>query len=262
MLGLKHAVSSYRSWWLLAFLLLALGAEVHAQPAAETCRRPAGLIGERYDELGGLNGPLGCTNGVETPVGTNGARAVSFINGAYLVYSPAQGQRMVVAGYQQENNLIVSWGDSLPQTYSKWLVHWTRGDRDGQADLEEYVSNNRGFYAINKPVPGTYSVSVKGCKGTDCSMQWTHPVVVTYKPPLPPRYARCTHFSVSGLIAAKWAEKGGGEGDLGCPTGPESAATGQAGRVQTFEKGQIATSPQQGDGLTVLLVAVQNKIVY
>jgi hypothetical protein len=221
---------------------------------ARQCRfAPVGLIAERARELDGERGPLGCAVGPERAVGDRGARAMAFARGE-VVWSPAQGERMVVAAYQQANNIVVSWGDTRPNSYTKFLVRWRRGALEGQRDVTEYVSGNRGFFTLRKPVPGVYDVIVKGCRGTTCAPEWTHPARVRYEPPPPPTYERCARgLQPRGLIGAKWAEKGGAEGPFGCPVGPESPVPGRNGAIQQFENGDIAFSPDQGDGLTVLL---------
>jgi hypothetical protein len=62
--------------------------------------------------------------------GLEGRDAVKmrFQNGE-VAWVPAQGSRMVVAGYQQDDNLILNWGDTAPFSYDKFIVRW---DRDGR----------------------------------------------------------------------------------------------------------------------------------
>ncbi|GGQ00296.1 LGFP repeat-containing protein [Streptosporangium pseudovulgare] len=58
-----------------------------------------------------------------------------------------------------------------------------------------------------------------------------------------------------GLIGARWAQLGGENGRLGCPTTSESDIyqnnVGWAGRRQTFARGQMAWSPKNGPNLVV-----------
>ncbi|MER6826371.1 hypothetical protein ABT352_10320 [Streptosporangium sp. NPDC000563] len=58
-----------------------------------------------------------------------------------------------------------------------------------------------------------------------------------------------------GLIGARWAQLGGENGKLGCPTTTERDIyqnnVGWAGRRQTFARGQMAWSPKNGPNLVV-----------
>ncbi|GGS96134.1 hypothetical protein GCM10010156_62960 [Planobispora rosea] len=58
-----------------------------------------------------------------------------------------------------------------------------------------------------------------------------------------------------GLIGARWAQLGGENGKLGCPTTTErdiyQNGVGWAGRRQTFARGEMAWSPKNGSKLVV-----------
>jgi hypothetical protein len=122
-----------------------------------------------------------------------------FENGE-IVWSPAQGDRMLVAAYQQDDNLIVNWGDTGPYDYDKFNVHWVRGDATvGQVEISKYIDRTNGFFRIQAPLPARYSFAVEGCNtsvtGSKCPQRWTTPVDVEYR--LPPTQVACRKRSRS-----------------------------------------------------------------
>jgi len=255
---------------------------VTAKTPDEACIvTPIGLIQQRWDELGGAAGPLGCATSPELDVpGRNGKRQ-TFEHGE-VVWSPDQGPSMVVAAYQQDDNIIVNWGDAS-QDYDKFVVSWDRdGANVGQADASTYVEPRNGFFAIRAAasitvpnvkhavtesplLPGLYSIVVQGCISpgglvTACPLGWTIPVNVRYEtPPLADAAIKpCLgqpgwdpSFVPYGLIGERWAQLGGADGPLGCPTEPEHDVEGRNGRAQSFEHGQVIFSPDQGGTMTV-----------
>jgi hypothetical protein len=54
-------------------------------------------------------------------------------------------------------------------------------------------------------------------------------------------------IDTAGDIGATWHALGGAESPLGCPTSPEINEAGMAGRIQSFEFGQISWSPDRGE---------------
>jgi hypothetical protein len=203
--------------------------------------------------------------------GIEGLEGIDSIKQTYqngeIAWSPAQGARMVVAAYQHDDNLIVSWGDTGPTTYEKFIVRWDRnGANAGQADVDSYVGPTDGFYRISQPAPGLYSVLVEGCDtpdpGPDCPYGFTTPVNVTYNlPPLPP-FERCDpQFQPFGLIGERWARLGGAEGSLGCPLQREHPVPGRNGAAQRFEHGEISWSPDQGELLTLAVYQKDRSVV-
>ena len=81
---------------------------------------PSGPIRDRWMDLGGATGPLGCPR----PPG-NDPHSQRFSHGQ-IVWSPQQGPQMAVAVYTERGDLVANWGDSSPFNYDKWLVRWTR----------------------------------------------------------------------------------------------------------------------------------------
>jgi hypothetical protein len=170
-----------------------------------------------------------------------------------VVWSPAQGPKMVVAAYQQDDHVIVNWGDTSPWNYDRFLISWTRnGQPQPQVEVFGFIERSFGFHWIKSPLPAVYTFSVEGCAvgigGHDCPQRWTLPVEVEYRLPPLPAFAGCENApKPQGLIAQKWAELGGSEGRLGCAVGPEHPVAGSAGRAQSFEHGEITFSPEQGE---------------
>jgi uncharacterized protein YodC (DUF2158 family) len=229
------------------------------------CRfTPAGPIAKAWAELRGRDvlygngGELGCATGPEAPVpGTSGFQ-MPFERGA-IVRSPDQGPNMTVAAYQVSDDLVVHWGSTSPFNYDKFIVRWSReGGGASQADVSQYISRTDGFFTLRAPDPGTYAFSVEGCdtsalSGSTCRQGFTAPVTATYQRPAIPVYRNCpANFRpVVTAIMDRWAGLGGGEGPLGCPTGPEQPADGHGALRQSFQHGQIVASPAQGPDMLV-----------
>lgn len=81
-------------------------------------------------------------------------------------------------------------------------------------------------------------------------------------PPQPaaqPAAVTCAITSV-GLIGDRWQALNAGAGPLGCPTGPEQDVPGRRGRKQSFERGEVVWSPDQGPNLVVSAYRVHNDL--
>jgi hypothetical protein len=61
----------------------------------------------------------------------------------------------------------------------------------------------------------------------------------------------CPPFKVYGLIAQRWATLGGADGFLGCPTSDETSMPGTRARLNSFERGGIVWSPDQGPNMVI-----------
>jgi hypothetical protein len=61
----------------------------------------------------------------------------------------------------------------------------------------------------------------------------------------------CPPFKVYGLIVQRWATLGGADGFLGCPTSDETSVPGSRARFNTFERGMVVWSPDQGPNMVV-----------
>lgn len=224
-----------------------------------------GLIGERWNDLDGQHGPLGCPTGDERDVPGRRGRIQTFEHGE-IAWSPDQGAHTVVAAYADADNIIVNWGDTSPLNYDKFVVTW---DRDGgvpqSQDVSSYIDRTYGFMAIRHPVLGTYTVRVHGCdvNPTDpndviCRDGDTIPVHARWDMPISVGGCPTAPY---GFIGQKWADLGGSEGRLGCPTSDERDAEGRRGRINDFQHGQVTWSPDQGDALTVAIYQDGGRVV-
>jgi hypothetical protein len=229
------------------------------------CRRHVDantLIQKRWHLLDGQSGPLGCPVAAGQTLGT--ARSQLFQHGE-IVTSPDQGSHMAVAVYQQEDNVITSWGDSSAFNYDKWLVRWDKdGHYAGQQEINSYVDRTVGFARIQPFASGTYGASVEGCDNgatsSQCRQGWTVRATVNYVSPQPLNAgvsATCPGPIIpSGPIRDRWIDLGGATGPLGCPSPPENDP-----RSQRFSHGQIVWSPQQGAQMAVAVYTERGDLV-
>jgi hypothetical protein len=167
-------------------------------PAPTDCQfKPSPPMLDHWVALGGSAGILGCPVSAEVTLAGNG-KAVDFAHGE-MIYSPRQGDKMVVTIYQRGEDIVIDWGDSAPFHYDKFLL---RIDRDGlnigQIDIDGGPPAS-GSFAIHSTRPetdkttimadsaGTYAVTVEGCdigvfSGTTCRQGWTSPASFHYQP--------------------------------------------------------------------------------
>lgn len=155
-----------------------------------------GLIGARWNALGGKQGKLGCPLTSEQAAGNNG-RVQRFERGS-IVWSPRQGGAMVVSGYETKGSVVLQWGPTDPYDYGRFLVRWDQDGRNlGQSLGVQNPDRHSGTFTI--PLSrGTYSFVVEGCNkaifsSSKCYQGWTIPVVVEVgtdptapAPPKPP----------------------------------------------------------------------------
>ncbi|TCO57067.1 LGFP repeat-containing protein [Actinocrispum wychmicini] len=64
-----------------------------------------------------------------------------------------------------------------------------------------------------------------------------------------------------GLIGARWTQLGAEGSAFGCATEVEHDVPGRSGRLQTFQWGQIAWTPSQGDAMVVSMYYIANHVV-
>ncbi|MCK2238762.1 MULTISPECIES: LGFP repeat-containing protein [unclassified Crossiella] len=81
-------------------------------------------------------------------------------------------------------------------------------------------------------------------------------------PPTPaqPATALACAITAGGLIGERWQALNAEAGPLGCPTGPEQDVPGRRGRKQSFERGEVVWSPDQGPNLVVSAYRVHNDV--
>jgi len=250
---------------LQVMLLTAFAAPAHADETCSISPDPASLIGQTWTDLNeskGRLGALGCGTTAQIPVGNSGRVRMSFDKGQIVTSNPELGPRMVVGAYQAEDNIIVTWGDTSPLNYDLFQVAWDKdGKNIGHADVTSYIDRTHGFFSIRRPPPGHYNVSIRGCDsgGTSvsdpaCRQGWSEPVQVEYKVPVIRSFGCITWPQVADpatLTMQRWADLGGGQGALGCPTGPAAGIPRRSGEILHFDHGSIAFSPDQGEALTI-----------
>jgi hypothetical protein len=70
-------------------------------------------------------------------------------------------------------------------------------------------------------------------------------------------------FQPTGDIGARWVQMGGGDGALGCPTGPEKDLPGaNRGRQQFFRSGHVVLSPGQGAHMVTVAYRQGVRVVF
>src|ERR1700730_5490640 len=206
----------------LLYLILAMVTPQSSDAQSSCSTMPTGLFLQRWNDLDGRGGPLGSPTGPEVSVPGRSGRQMPFEHGE-IVFSPDQGSAMLVAAYQQDDNLIVNWSDTAPFNYDKFIVRWDlEGVNVGQFDVDSYIDRTNGFSRIRPLLPGRYTVMVEGCDigtgGSTCRQGFTVPVNAQYALPPIPVYAGCKlALQPGGFIGERWARVGGGEGPIGCP---------------------------------------------
>jgi hypothetical protein len=186
----------------------------------------AGLSREwlrEYWRLGGVNGAMGCFQGMSGNV-------ARFENGQISVLEDS-GDRRVLAAFQAWDKIAIDWWvsmDAPSHTYDKFLVRWDLqglphserdqvdvwaemsdsqliwGGRDTQSwelengkaiDLQDTHLRNRGSLGLggNPALPpdrgdGVYVITVEGCDirntGSRCLQSWFEPVAVNFRTPV------------------------------------------------------------------------------
>ncbi|MEO6967323.1 MAG: hypothetical protein ABI132_02550 [Rhodanobacteraceae bacterium] len=137
---------------------------VAAASFAHTCDQHAvyGAIGDRYRQLGGEAGPLGCPLSDEAGA-NNGGRFNQFEHGQ-ITWAPRQGSGMTIAAWQAGDSVWLEWGQTDIH-FDKFLVRYDYQHQNiGQDD---WAPGNGGRYQLNATRPGNYGFSVQGCNG-DC----------------------------------------------------------------------------------------------
>ncbi|MFE0105966.1 LGFP repeat-containing protein [Streptomyces sp. NPDC059009] len=142
-----------------------------------------GLIGDKWWSLGGEGGVLGCPTSPELDTPGRAGKYQTFLHGG-ISWSPDQGEKMMVAAYQQGQSIKVDWGPTNPFKYNKFIVRWDRnGENIGQQDVFPGGGSTSGSHTFGIPGPGTYDVIVEGCdydpwSGSECRQGWTIPAPV------------------------------------------------------------------------------------
>ena len=170
-------------------VLVVMGVIALCVPAvAKPCppHKVYGLIGQRYAELHGSDGPLGCPITDELDVPEGGGRYNRFERGV-IVFSPSTGGHSVQSVYSQQASggatLVVDWGDTSPFNYDRFLVRWDfNGNNIGQRDVAG--PRTHGHFEIPVNRSGMYRIVVEGCdhprpfSNSVCRQGWSKPMTV------------------------------------------------------------------------------------
>ena len=134
-----------------------------AAPACNPKLAPYGLIGARWNQLGGPRSYLACP--------TSGERDVYFTNGEWagrrqrfqggeITWSPRQGKRMVITAWEANGYAHVSWGPTDPYHYDKFIVRWTAYGNTWQRDV---TGGTSGQFRVVSETNGGYQFLIEGC---------------------------------------------------------------------------------------------------
>jgi hypothetical protein len=219
---------------------------------------PTGDIQKRWTLTGGQGGPMGCPTGA--PFAVQASQFQSFAGGQIGTAAGAVGA-LSVAAYQLGADLVVDFGGIQSASYN-FTMQWTVNGGPTQTRQVPDGANGdgtRGVWFLPQPVAGTYVITIGGCTvgGRNCTNSLFPPVSVTFVPPPPPLPSTCA-IPATGPIGDRWLALGGPSGSLGCPTSAQTTLPN--GEVQTFARGQMAHSPNQGSDMVVALYQSGQKI--
>ncbi|MFE2103924.1 LGFP repeat-containing protein, partial [Streptomyces sp. NPDC059468] len=202
----------------------------------------AGLIGTRWREWGGVDGPFGAVLSGEEPIPGTAGRRQNFERGQ-MVWAPEQD--MLVSAFRLRNNVCLQW--SIPQFDFKYFR--CNAFFNGQS---QYLHEHAGVETIGPCSDlqvwlrlqgfGDYEFHVASFDDDDHTARgWTVPVHIRLgrvpglaPPPLP----------VDPPFIERWHELGASAGPMGLPTslGEQFAAPdGSTAWLQNFEHGQVIT---------------------
>ena len=168
-----------------AMLVAVIATVLPVATAAKPCSPPHavyGLIGAKWNSMGGSDGPLGCpiTEEMDHPEGKGRYQRFEF---GEMAWSPNTGPNSVQAAYLVDNGITVEWGDTAPFHYDTFIVRW---DKDGQNIGQQDVgSGSTGKWTIPYSGIGRYRIVVEGCdrhtlSSSTCRQGWTNPVYVSF----------------------------------------------------------------------------------
>lgn len=163
----------------LATLCTALPAHAAQAAATHACAiKPYGLIGARWNELGGEKSGLGCPTVVEADVYRDGVwagRRQRFARGQ-MVWSPGEGPKLVVSAWSIGGYAYVDWRTTLPRVYHRFLVRWISAADSGGTD-REVGGGDSGRMRVRVATSSGYRFYVQGCdvgiSGSGCKHGWT-----------------------------------------------------------------------------------------
>ena len=170
----------------LATHLVVLLGTAHAGPACkDDSSVTPGFIRDKWDELGGSAGPLGCALSDEHDVVDGDGQFRQFLHGQ-IVWSPTP--RLIVAAYERSvgdggsANISVDFDVKGSFSYDFFVVRWTiEGEGSDQSDLRQ--PGKHGVLTLLGQ-SGRFGIRVEGCdnggflQSSDCKQGFSNPVVV------------------------------------------------------------------------------------
>ena len=229
--------------------------------------QPYGLIGFTWNRSD-VGARIGCATEQERDIPGRHGRVQTFQRGQ-IAWTPDQGPRMTIWAIKDRNNILVRWNSNDPGwSYDYYLIRW---DHDGRnVGQKEISGKTEGWWPFAFNQSGTWTFIVEGHSGGGYHHGWTPPIAVALTPsdiappPPPPPPPVPTHGCPPsfpqpyGLIGATWDANVWPR--IGCASEPEHDVPGRRGRIQTFEFGQIAWTPDQGSKMTIWTIRDKNKI--
>ncbi|MFK4651082.1 hypothetical protein ABIF97_001016 [Bradyrhizobium japonicum] len=201
-----------------------------------------GLIGIRWRQWGGADGPFGNPTTPELEVPGQPGRRQTFERGEI---SWSSDHNMICSVFQLRNEVCFEWSrPEFDHDFFRYDVTFN-GVSQGQ-NVMEFRSTERGSIRIWNTLQGfgEYGYSVRPCEGSECRNA-TIPVRVRFdKFPGTPDPAMP---AVTGLIGDRWHEHGAWDGPLGKPLNVVAPSASS----RSFENGMIITAPEFGPNMVV-----------
>jgi hypothetical protein len=200
-----------------------------------------GLIGIRWREWGGADGPFGAALSDEDPIpGTAGRRQV-FERGE-MVWAPEQD--MLVSAFRLRNDVCLQW--SIPRFDHEYFrcnafFNGQPQGLDQNTTVQPVGPGSDAQIWLRLQGFGDYGFQVASFDGDDHTAQgWTVPVNIKLGlvPGLGP-----PPFPVDPPFVEHWHELGASEGPMGLPTSAagQFAVPGSTAWAQNFDHGQVIT---------------------
>ncbi|MBO3749847.1 hypothetical protein J5X84_27520 [Streptosporangiaceae bacterium NEAU-GS5] len=200
-----------------------------------------GLIGIRWREWGGADGPFGAALTGEDPIAGTAGRRQRFEHGE-MVWAPEQD--MLVSAFRQRNDVCLQW--SIPHFDHAYFRCNSFFNGRSQGLHEKTTLRPIGVGSdlqiwLRLQEFGDYDFHVAAFNDDDHTVQgWT--ATVHIKLGLVPGVAP-PPFPVNPPFVERWHELGAGEGLMGLPTSAAEAFAGPGSTAfaQNFERGQVIT---------------------
>jgi hypothetical protein len=200
-----------------------------------------GLIGIRWREWGGADGPFGSALSGEDPIPGTAGRRQRFERGE-MVWAPEQD--MLVSAFRLRNGVGLQW--SIPRFDHEYFrcnafFNGQAQGLDQNTTIQPVGPGSDAQLWLRLQGFGDYGFQVASFDGDDHTAQgWTVPVNITLG--LVPGLV-APQFPVDPPFVERWHELGASDGPMGQPTSAarQFAVPGSTAWAQDFEHGQIIT---------------------